>query len=94
MNLSYITIHYPCLVDFNPFVGGICYSCQAEIMRTLLTQKLMSAVGVGQTTAAEEGARNMSERCEPQGAALGTLCQLMRIHETCWHVLSMTVSTV
>eukprot|EP00435_Cladocopium_sp_Y103_P031285 s1043_g7.t3 len=40
---------------------------QAGIMRTLLTQKLMSAVGVGQTTAAEEGARNMSGRCQPQG---------------------------
>ena len=63
----------PFLVDFNPFVGEICCSCQAEIMRTLLTQKLMSAVGVGQTTAAEEGARNMSVRCEPQGSGGNTL---------------------
>lgn len=37
-------------------------------MRTLLQKKLMSSVGAGGKTAAEEGARNMSQRCQSQGA--------------------------
>ncbi|CAK9043648.1 unnamed protein product [Durusdinium trenchii] len=41
---------------------------QAAIMRTLLSDKLKSSVGIGQRTAAEEGARNMTVRCQGQGA--------------------------
>eukprot|EP00913_Durusdinium_trenchii_P018212 g17110.t1 len=37
-------------------------------MRTLLSDKLKSSVGIGQRTAAEEGARNMTVRCQGQGA--------------------------
>ena len=36
-------------------------------MRTLLTEKLMSSVAVGRQTAADEGARNMSQRCQGRG---------------------------
>ena len=37
-------------------------------MRRLITEKLMASVGVGQQTAAEEGARNMGIRCQKKGA--------------------------
>ena len=43
-------------------------------MRTLLTEKLMSSVAVGRQTAADEGARNMSSRCQGRGTLESFFC--------------------
>ena len=57
-------------------------------MRTLLTEKLMSSVAVGRQTAADEGARNMSSRCQGRGTLESFFCP--NLFDLVYHIRSMS----